>query len=74
MNNSRSLRQLECTDAQLVFAWTIQQPGIGVALCGAKRPEQSEETARAMSLRRDDTVMNQIDRWLLEVTAGAASS
>lgn len=66
--------EIRCTVSQLVIAWTIQQPGITVALCGAKRPEQIEETARAMSLRLDDTVMNQIDRWLLEVNPGAASS
>lgn len=36
------------TVAQLVVHWTIQQPGITVALCGAKRPYQIEETAGAM--------------------------
>src|SRR4029079_14563116 len=34
--------------AQLVVNWTFNQPGITSALCGAKRPEQIEETARAM--------------------------
>ena len=36
------------TVAQLVVNWTIHQPGITVALCGAKRPWQIEETAAAM--------------------------
>lgn len=36
------------TLAQLVIAWTILQPGITSALCGAKRPAQIEETAQAM--------------------------
>jgi aryl-alcohol dehydrogenase-like predicted oxidoreductase len=36
------------TVAQLVINWTISQPGITVALCGAKRPWQIEETAAAM--------------------------
>ena len=35
------------TVAQLVVAWTIAQPGITVALCGAKRPGQITETAVA---------------------------
>ncbi len=35
------------TVAQLVVAWTIRQPGITAALCGAKRPEQIGETAAA---------------------------
>jgi aryl-alcohol dehydrogenase-like predicted oxidoreductase len=37
------------TVAQLVVNWTISQPGITSALCGAKRPWQIEETAGAMS-------------------------
>jgi aryl-alcohol dehydrogenase-like predicted oxidoreductase len=36
------------TVAQLVINWTISQPGITSALCGAKRPDQIEETAGAM--------------------------
>jgi aryl-alcohol dehydrogenase-like predicted oxidoreductase len=36
------------TVAQLVVNWTISQPGITSALCGAKRPDQIEETAGAM--------------------------
>ena len=36
------------TVAQLVVNWTISQPGITSALCGAKRPHQIEETAGAM--------------------------
>jgi aryl-alcohol dehydrogenase-like predicted oxidoreductase len=34
--------------AQIVVNWTIAQPGITAALCGAKRPAQIEETAGAM--------------------------
>ena len=36
------------TVAQIVVNWTISQPGITSALCGAKRPAQIEETAGAM--------------------------
>ena len=39
-----------CSVAQLAVAWTISQVGVAAALCGAKRPEQIRETARAMSL------------------------
>jgi aryl-alcohol dehydrogenase-like predicted oxidoreductase len=35
------------TLAQLVVNWTVSQPGITSALCGAKRPEQIRETAGA---------------------------
>jgi aryl-alcohol dehydrogenase-like predicted oxidoreductase len=34
--------------AQLVVNWTIHQPGITAALCGAKRPAQITELAAAM--------------------------
>jgi aryl-alcohol dehydrogenase-like predicted oxidoreductase len=34
--------------AELVVNWTIHQPGITAALCGAKRPNQIAETAPAM--------------------------
>ena len=37
------------TVAQLVVNWTMNQPGITAALCGAKRPDQITETAGAMS-------------------------
>jgi aryl-alcohol dehydrogenase-like predicted oxidoreductase len=36
------------TVAQLAINWTIHQPGITTALCGAKRSWQIEETAGAM--------------------------
>jgi aryl-alcohol dehydrogenase-like predicted oxidoreductase len=39
------------TVAQLVVNWTMNQPGITSALCGAKRPWQIEETAAAMGWR-----------------------
>jgi len=36
------------TLAQLAVAWVIQQPGVTSALCGAKRPEQIQETVATM--------------------------
>jgi aryl-alcohol dehydrogenase-like predicted oxidoreductase len=41
---------LGCSVAQLAVGWTISQPGVTAALCGAKRPEQIRETAQAMLL------------------------
>jgi aryl-alcohol dehydrogenase-like predicted oxidoreductase len=51
------------TLAQLVIAWTIAQPGITFALCGARTPEQALENAAAgaVSLRQADLeTMNRI--------------
>lgn len=59
--------QLDCTVAQLVIAWTLQQPGINVALCGAKRPEQILETAAAMRLQLDRETCVQIDHWIAKL-------
>jgi len=39
-----------CSLAELVTAWTIQRPGITVALCGAKRPDQIQESAGAIEM------------------------
>ncbi len=39
-----------CTLAQLVIAWTIAQPGITFALCGARKPENVVDNAGAGSL------------------------
>ena len=58
--------ELECTVAQLVVAWTIRQTGVSVALCGAKRPAQIEESAAAMQLQLDRNSLNRIDTWIAE--------
>ena len=39
------------TPAQAVIAWTVAQPGITCALCGARNPEQARENAAAGGLR-----------------------
>lgn len=48
-------KQYDCTMAQLVLAWTISQPGITAALCGARHPEQIRETAKAGKVFLADT-------------------
>jgi aryl-alcohol dehydrogenase-like predicted oxidoreductase len=53
---------LGCTVAQLVIAWTIVQPGITVALAGAKRDWQIAETAEAMQIHLPDSICGQIDQ------------
>ncbi|MCY2965153.1 MAG: aldo/keto reductase [Planctomycetota bacterium] len=48
------------TVAELVLNWTIHQPGICSALCGAKRPEQIQENARGMGWRLSADQIDQI--------------
>ncbi|MEM7474897.1 MAG: aldo/keto reductase [Planctomycetota bacterium] len=62
-------QELHCTVAQLVVAWTIRQPGVDIALCGAKRALQIEETAGAMRVQLDSTTCAEIDSWIAEVEA-----
>jgi aryl-alcohol dehydrogenase-like predicted oxidoreductase len=50
------------TVAQVVVNWTIHQPGITVALCGAKRPWQIEETAAAIGWRLSSEQSAAIER------------
>ncbi|QDU57464.1 aldo/keto reductase [Aeoliella mucimassa] len=52
--------------AQLVVAWTIRQPGITVALCGAKRAYQITETAVAQQVELTPEVLQAIDDALAE--------
>ncbi|MGB7345776.1 MAG: aldo/keto reductase [Pirellulaceae bacterium] len=49
------------TVAQLVVAWTVSQPGITAALCGAKRDYQIQETAGAMEVTLDFATTKRIN-------------
>jgi len=49
------------TVAELVLNWTIHQPGITAALCGAKRPDQIRENARGMGWRLSAGQLARID-------------
>jgi len=48
------------SEAQIVIAWTLQQPGITFSLCGARNPEQSKENARAGAIRLSSEELNAI--------------
>ena len=53
--------ELDCTVTQLVVAWSLTQPGVNVALLGAKRPEQILESAQSMYLKIDAQLIEQIN-------------
>lgn len=61
----RMAHEREYTVAQLVLAWSLAQPGVDVALCGARRPEQILESAYAMQIPLDSEAVQAIDGWLL---------
>ena len=54
------------TVAELVIQWTIHQPGITSALCGAKRPQQIRETAGGSGWELTDDQLDEIDLALAE--------
>lgn len=62
------LRQIaaECekTIAELVVNWTVTQPGITAALCGAKRPWQFEEVVGALGWQFTEEQREAIDQAL----------
>lgn len=53
--------QYQASVAQLVIAWTLAQPGISFALCGARDPAQALDNARAACLRLDAADLARID-------------
>jgi aryl-alcohol dehydrogenase-like predicted oxidoreductase len=48
------------TPAQIVIAWTLQQPGITFSLCGARNPVQARENAGAGRIRLSSSEINTI--------------
>jgi aryl-alcohol dehydrogenase-like predicted oxidoreductase len=52
--------------SQLVLNWTIQQPGITGALCGAKRAEQIRENAGGMGWQLSEEELMQIGKAIKE--------
>jgi len=59
--------------SQVVIAWTLAQPGLTFALCGARNPSQARENAAAGRLHLTNSDLKEIaqaiDRHLTPVTA-----
>ncbi|MDP9812710.1 aryl-alcohol dehydrogenase-like predicted oxidoreductase [Rhizobium tibeticum] len=51
----------EASIAQVVIAWTLAQPGVTFALCGARNPAQALDNARAGTLRLTAEELSAID-------------
>lgn len=50
----------DASPAQIVIAWTLAQPGLTFALCGARNPAQAQENARAGRLLLELSDIDQI--------------
>jgi len=59
-------REVGTTVAQVVINWTFHFPGICVALCGAKRPDQIRDNAEAMTWKLTDEQRSRIDQAIIE--------
>lgn len=63
----------QASPSQVVIAWTLAQPGLTFALCGARNPDQARENAGAGALRLTATdiedISRAIDRHLNPATA-----
>lgn len=49
------------TAGQLAVAWVLNQPGLTVALCGAKRPHHIAESVGAAGWRLDEELLQKLD-------------
>ena len=58
--------RIDCTVSQLVIAWTLAQPDITVALCGAKHPAQIIDNAAGMRLQLDADSMAEINNCIAQ--------
>ena len=61
-DRARSPKRTGPRKAQVVIAWTLQQPGITFALCGARNPDQARENARAGRIRLSTDEVDAIER------------
>ena len=64
-------KQKKATYGQLVLRWTVEQPGITIALVGARTPEQSVQNAKAMDfdLSADELALisNELGKLMLDL-------
>ena len=73
LNKIRPLAETtHATLGQLVLRWTLAQPGISVALVGARNPEQAVQNARAMDLHLTFEELDFINKQLKTLQAATA--
>ncbi|QDA60558.1 aldo/keto reductase [Hymenobacter jejuensis] len=73
LNKIRPLAESKnATLAQLVIAWTLKQPGITVALVGARNPEQATQNAKAADVNLSPEETHFISQNLNELHTVAA--
>jgi aryl-alcohol dehydrogenase-like predicted oxidoreductase len=72
LNKIRPLAETKnATLGQLVLRWTLAQPGISVALVGARNPEQAVQNARTMDFELTFEEIDFINKQLRELAPAA---
>ncbi|GAB3316589.1 aldo/keto reductase [Hymenobacter humi] len=73
LNKIRPLAETKnATLGQLVLRWTLTQPGITVALVGARNPEQAVQNARAIDLQLSFEEIDFINKQLVVLQPASA--
>lgn len=57
----------DATISQLVICWTVDQPGITVALVGARNADQSVQNAQAIKVKLSESEIKEINRELAKL-------
>ena len=69
LDNIRPLaKEKNASLSQLVIRWTIEQPGITIALVGARNPKQAIENAKAIEVTLTREEINFITNQLSELS------
>ncbi len=75
LNKIRPLAETKgATLGQLVLRWTLAQPGIAVALVGARNPEQAVQNARAIDIKLSFEEIDFINKQLGALAPAAAAA
>lgn len=65
-------QERQITLAQLVIAWTLAQPGITYALCGARNAQQANENAKAGEIRLTAEELHMMNQAIVQHSPGIA--
>jgi aryl-alcohol dehydrogenase-like predicted oxidoreductase len=63
--------ELGCSIGELAIAWTLHQPGVSAAICGARKTGQVEGWVRGGEVELDDDALGHIRSALEETGAGS---
>jgi aryl-alcohol dehydrogenase (NADP+) len=54
-------KDMGCTPAQLALAWLLAQPGVTAPIVGASRPDQLDETVKAVEVKIPNSALEALN-------------